>query len=69
MSIGTKPTCHGHTYYERGITCATAMTEYHVDEIEFIVKVPQGLKHVGVLLEPTTVVEKGSTRRMRSSAA
>src|SRR5207249_2189835 len=26
---------------------------------EFIVKVPQGLKHVGVLLEPTTVVEKG----------
>jgi threonine dehydrogenase-like Zn-dependent dehydrogenase len=30
-----------------------------VDDEEFIVKVPQGLKEVGVLLEPTTVVEKG----------
>jgi threonine dehydrogenase-like Zn-dependent dehydrogenase len=28
-------------------------------DAEFIVKVPQGLKEVGVLLEPTTVVEKG----------
>ena len=35
------------------------MTEYFVDDAEFIVKVPQGLKHVGVLLEPFTVVEKG----------
>ena len=26
---------------------------------EFIVKIPKGLKNVGVLLEPTTVVEKG----------
>src|SRR5206468_5451269 len=35
------------------------LAEYYVDDAEFIVKVPQGLKHVGVLLEPTTVVEKG----------
>jgi threonine dehydrogenase-like Zn-dependent dehydrogenase len=35
------------------------LTEYYVDDAEFIVKVPQGLKEVGVLLEPTTVVEKG----------
>ena len=33
------------------------MSEYYVDEAEFIVKIPQGLKEVGVLLEPTTVVE------------
>src|SRR5207244_2709136 len=30
-----------------------------VDDADFIVKVPKGLKEVGVLLEPTTVVEKG----------
>jgi hypothetical protein len=35
------------------------LTEYYVDDAEFIVKVPQGLKEVGVLLEPMTVVEKG----------
>ena len=35
------------------------MSEYYVDDGEFIVKIPQGLKEVGVLLEPTTVVEKG----------
>ena len=33
--------------------------KHYADDAEFIVKVPQGLKHVGVLLEPTTVVEKG----------
>ena len=48
------------TYYERGINLRHGyLTEYYVDDVEFIVKVPQGLKHVGVLLEPTTVVEKG----------
>jgi threonine dehydrogenase-like Zn-dependent dehydrogenase len=35
------------------------LTEYYVDDPEYIVKIPQGLKEVGVLLEPTTVVEKG----------
>jgi threonine dehydrogenase-like Zn-dependent dehydrogenase len=30
-----------------------------VDDADFIVKVPQGLKQVGVLLEPFTVVQKG----------
>jgi glucose 1-dehydrogenase len=30
-----------------------------VDDPEYIVKIPQGLKQVGVLLEPLTVVEKG----------
>ncbi len=35
------------------------MSEYYVDDAEFIVKIPRGLKEVGVLLEPTTVVEKG----------
>src|SRR5260370_14572096 len=48
------------TYYERGMNVRHGyLTEHYVDDVEFIVKVPKGLKHVGVLLEPTTVVEKG----------
>ena len=48
------------TYFERGINLRHGyLTEYYVDDAEFIVKIPQGLKEVGVLLEPTTVVEKG----------
>src|SRR6185312_8237390 len=45
---------------ERGINLRHGfLTEYYVDDPEYIVKVPHGLKEVGVLLEPTTVVEKG----------
>src|SRR5438093_1769399 len=58
--IGTNDMTTDDTYYERGINLRHGyLTEYYVDDIEFIVKVPQGLKQVGVLLEPTTVVEKG----------
>ena len=47
-------------YYERGINLLHGyLTEYFVDEPEYIVKVPAGLVHVGVLLEPTSVIEKG----------
>src|SRR5262245_62901258 len=48
------------TYFERGINLRHGyMSEYYVDDPEYIVKIPQGLKEVGVLLEPVTVVEKG----------
>lgn len=58
--IGTNDMTTDDTYYERGINLRHGyLTEYYVDDAEFVVKVPQGLKHVGVLLEPTTVVEKG----------
>src|SRR5204863_9440835 len=58
--IGTNDMTTDDTYYERGINLRHGfLTEYYVDDAEFIVKVPQGLKHVGVLLEPFTVVEKG----------
>jgi glucose 1-dehydrogenase len=58
--IGTYDMTTDDTYYERGINLRHGfLTEYYVDDAEYIVKVPQGLKHVGVLLEPTTVVEKG----------
>src|SRR5262250_2047054 len=58
--IGTNDMTTDDTYFERGINLRHGyLTEYYVDDVEFIVKVPKGLKHVGVLLEPTTVVEKG----------
>src|SRR5918911_5634302 len=58
--IGTNDMTTDDTYYERGINLRHGyLAEYYVDDAEFIVKVPQGLKDVGVLLEPTTVVEKG----------
>ncbi|HXG94456.1 MAG TPA: glucose 1-dehydrogenase [Blastocatellia bacterium] len=58
--IGTSDMTTDDTYYERGINLLHGyLTEYYVDDAEFIVKVPQGLKEVGVLLEPMTVVEKG----------
>src|SRR5439155_641179 len=57
---GTNDMTTDDVYYERGINLRHGfLTEYYVDDVEYIVKVPQGLKHVGVLLEPFTVVEKG----------
>jgi threonine dehydrogenase-like Zn-dependent dehydrogenase len=58
--IGTYDMTTDDTYFERGINLRHGfLTEYYVDDPEYIVKVPQGLKAVGVLLEPLTVVEKG----------
>jgi len=58
--IGTNDMTTDDTYFERGINLRHGyLSEYYVDDADFIVKVPQALKEVGVLLEPTTVVEKG----------
>ena len=58
--IGTYDMTTDDTYFERGINLRHGyLTEYYVDDPEYLIKVPQGLKKVGVLLEPTTVVEKG----------
>jgi threonine dehydrogenase-like Zn-dependent dehydrogenase len=58
--IGTYDMTTDDTYFERGINLRHGyLTEYYVDDPEYIVKVPVGLRHVGVLLEPLTVVEKG----------
>jgi glucose 1-dehydrogenase len=58
--IGTSDMTTDDTYFERGINLRHGfLTEYYVDDAEFIVKIPSGLRRVGVLLEPLTVVEKG----------
>lgn len=61
--IGTNDMTTDDTYYERGINLRHGfLSEYYVDDAEFIVKVPSGLRDVGVLLEPMTVVQKGITQ-------
>jgi len=58
--IGKYDTTTDETYFEHGINLLHGfLTEYYVDEPEYLVKVPRGLKEYGVLLEPTSVIEKG----------
>ncbi|MBI3976584.1 MAG: glucose 1-dehydrogenase [Chloroflexi bacterium] len=58
--IGTYDMTTDDNYRERGINLLHGfLTEYYVDAPEYLVKVPAGLKLVGVLLEPMSVVEKG----------
>jgi threonine dehydrogenase-like Zn-dependent dehydrogenase len=64
--IGTYDMTTDDTYFERGISLRHGfLTEYYVDEPEYIVRVPEGLKEVGVLMEPTSVVEKGIEQAYR----
>lgn len=58
--IGRNDVTSEETYYERGINLRHGyMTEYFVDDTEYIVRIPETLKHLGVLAEPASVVAKG----------
>ena len=47
-------------YFEHGISRVHGfLTEYYVEEPEYLIRVPGGLRQVAVLLEPTSIVEKG----------
>jgi len=64
--IGTYDMTTDDTYYERGINLRHGfLTEYYVDDPEYIVRVPDGMKHVGMLMEPTSVAEKGIEQAYR----
>jgi threonine dehydrogenase-like Zn-dependent dehydrogenase len=57
--IGRNDITSDEVYYERGINlCHGYLTEYFVDDAEYIVKVPRNLKHLGVLAEPASVCAK-----------
>jgi len=57
--IGTYDMTSEETYYERGINLLHGfLTEYFVDDEEYIVKVPPGLKHLHVLMEPMSCAAK-----------
>ncbi len=56
---GHNDMCLTGNYFERGIKQQHGyMTEFYTDSVEYAVKVPPHLQAVGVLLEPTSVVEK-----------
>jgi threonine dehydrogenase-like Zn-dependent dehydrogenase len=47
-------------HYECGINRLHGfLCEFYTDVPEFLVRVPAGLKHIGVLLEPLSIIEKG----------
>src|SRR5919202_5106375 len=58
--IGLQDFTTDDVYYERGINLRHGyLTEYYVEDARFVVPLPRSLREVGVLLEPTTVSEKG----------
>jgi threonine dehydrogenase-like Zn-dependent dehydrogenase len=61
--IGLQDMTTDDEYYERGINLRHGyLTEYYAEDERFVVKVPQALSTVGVLLEPMTVAQKGITQ-------
>jgi len=58
-TIGTYDMTSEETYYERGINLLHGfLTEYYVDAEDYIVKVPPGLRHLHVLMEPMSCAAK-----------
>src|SRR5438094_952456 len=58
--IGLQDFTTDDVYYERGINLLHGyLTEYYVEDSNFVFPLPANLRDVGVLLEPTTVAEKG----------
>jgi threonine dehydrogenase-like Zn-dependent dehydrogenase len=58
--IGTYDMTTDEVYFERGVSRRHGyLTEYYVDDPEYIVKVPDGLRHIAVITEPLSVAEKG----------
>ena len=52
--------CSNGKYSERGIKGLHGfMSEYYVEDPQYIVPLPDALSEIGVLIEPLTVVEKG----------
>ena len=57
--IGTNDMTSEKEYYERGINLLPGyLTENFVDDAEYIVKIPPGLKHLHVLMEPMSCATK-----------
>jgi len=64
--IGTYDMTTDDAYFERGINLRHGfLTEYVVDEPEYIIRVPENLKEVGVLMEPMSVAQKAIEQAYR----
>jgi len=58
--IGAQDFTTDTEYFERGVSRLHGyMTEYFVEDAEFLIKVPAAIAEVGVLLEPLSIIEKG----------
>jgi threonine dehydrogenase-like Zn-dependent dehydrogenase len=58
-AIGLQDMTTDDSYFERGINLLHGfLAEYYVDSADYLVRVPERLKDVGVLMEPTSVAEK-----------
>jgi threonine dehydrogenase-like Zn-dependent dehydrogenase len=58
--IGTYDMTTDDVYFERGINLRHGyLTEYYVDDPEYIIRVPDDLRDVAVIVEPLSVPEKG----------
>src|SRR5712691_2657601 len=58
--IGLQDFTTADVYYERGINLLHGyLTEEYVEDAQFVFPLPDSLAQVGVLLEPTTVAQKG----------
>jgi len=65
-AIGTYDMTTDDTYFERGINLRHGfLTEYVVDEPEYIIRVPENMKEVGVLMEPMSVAQKAIEQAYR----
>lgn len=59
-AIGLQDMTTDDVYYERGINLLHGyLAEFYVDDFKYIVPMPESLRGIGVLLEPTTVSQKG----------
>src|SRR5215472_148028 len=58
--IGLQDFTTDDVYYERGISRLHGfLTEYYVEDHQYVFPLPESLAEVGVLLEPISVAEKG----------
>jgi len=65
-TIGTYDMTTDDTYFERGINLRHGfLTEYIVDEPKYIIRVPENMKEVGVLMEPMSVAQKAIEQAYR----
>ncbi|HNU06201.1 MAG TPA: glucose 1-dehydrogenase [Pyrinomonadaceae bacterium] len=58
--IGTQDFTTDEKYFERGISRIHGyMAEYYAENVEYLVKIPEKLAEIAVLLEPLSIIEKG----------
>ena len=58
--IGEQDFTTDDKYFERGVSRLHGyMTEYYVEDADFLVRVPPAIAEIGVLLEPLSIIEKG----------